>query len=265
MPRRHPTDDDPAFAPHYDGPELLTALLRQAGSAFDAAAAAERFAAAQAQGLDRSDVIPALFEAEPRFASPDDARRLYENLFALWSRIARGGGAGLPVPEAGAPEPEPSTELPVLPPRGGASPGPLEPLLVEAVWKLLAALPEKELSRRRDRFANTQPDLAAWLDAVTLPEAGALAASDLSFETWAMFDQAFGDRLGAARWKDLKALAAEPPPLEAAEPALAAYVSDMLDVLEAEDDAFGDGERAQVERVIAAVAAALGAASPARP
>ena len=108
-------------------------------------------------------------------------------------------------------------------------------------------------------------DLIAWLDAVTLPESGALAASDLAFETWAMFDQAFGDRLKAARWTDLKALAAEPPALETSEPALAAYAADMLDVLEAEDPSFDEADRAQVERVIAAVAAALGAASPARP
>ena len=265
MPRRRPAGDDPTFEPHYDGPERLTELLRQVGSALDAAGAAERFAAAQAQGLDRSDVIPALFEAEPRFGSPEDARRLYENLFALWGRVARGGGAGLPVPEAGAPEPALPRELPELPPRATADPGPLEPLLVEAVWKQLAELPEKELARRRDRFASSQPDLAAWLDAVTLPEAGALAASDLAFETWAMFDQAFGPRLGTVRWKDLKALGGEPPALESGQPALAAYVADMLDVLEAEDDAFREAERAQVERVIAAVAAALGAASPARP
>src|SRR6266568_2561554 len=264
MPRR-PADDAPAFAPHYEGPEVLTALLRRAGSAFDADRAAEHFADALSQGLERADVIPALFEAEPRFASPDDARRLYENLLALWGRVAKGGGAGTPAPDKGAPEPLPAPELPALPPRGSATPGALEPLLVEAVWTDLAALPEKELSRRRDRFVNAQPDLIAWLDAVTLPESGALAASDLAFETWAMFDQAFGDRLKAARWTDLKALAAEPPALETSEPALAAYAADMLDVLEAEDPSFDEADRAQVERVIAAVAAALGAASPARP
>ncbi|BDG10230.1 hypothetical protein [Anaeromyxobacter paludicola] len=264
MSRRRHAEDPPAFSPHYEGPEALTALLRSAGATVDAAQAAARFAEAQGEGLDRSQVIPRLFQGEPRFGSPDEARRLYENLFALWGRVAQGAGAGMPVPDSGAPEPALPPERPELPPRGGAPAGPLEPLLVEAVWKELAALPEKELARRRDRFSNTQPDLAAWLDAVPLPESGALAASDLAFEAWAMFDQAFGDALRAARWKELAAVAAEPPALETAEPALAAYVADMLDVVEAEDPSFAAGERAQVERVIAAVAAALAGASPAR-
>ncbi|MEY2667931.1 MAG: hypothetical protein RJA59_569, partial [Pseudomonadota bacterium] len=52
-------------------------------------------------------------------------------------------------------------------------------------------------------------------------------------------------------------LEAEPPALESVQPALAAYVAEQLDNLEDEEPAFGATERAQVERVVAAVGAAL--------
>jgi hypothetical protein len=92
---------------------------------------------------------------------------------------------------------------------------------------------------------------------VPLPEAGGLVAADLVFEAWAMFDQAFGDRLEAVEWKDLRALEGEPPTLEASQPALAAYAAEQLDLVEDEDPDFGPAERAQVERVVAAAVASL--------
>ena len=52
----------------------------------------------------------------------------------------------------------------------------------------------------------------------------------------------------------------EPPPLDAEQPALAAYAAEVLDLLSEEDETFGAGPRAQVERVVAAAAAALASA-----
>jgi hypothetical protein len=75
-----------------------------------------------------------------------------------------------------------------------------------------------------------------------------------------MFDAAFGDRLGAVAWRELREVATEPPALETAQPALAGYVAEQLDLVEADDPAFDAGARAQVERVVAAVLAALTAA-----
>jgi hypothetical protein len=72
-----------------------------------------------------------------------------------------------------------------------------------------------------------------------------------------MMDRAFGDRLGALEWKVLRELEKEPPVLESTQPALAAYVAEQLDILEDEDPAFGPTERAQVERALATVGAAL--------
>ncbi|WP_242393305.1 hypothetical protein [Anaeromyxobacter oryzisoli] len=255
MSRRRGKSDEatPGIVPTYEGPEVLGALLREVGSPSGADDVVARFQRAQAAGEPRSAVIPSLFPEEPHFATPDDARRLYANLFGLWARLAAGIGAHDDAPEA---VPEPS-EPPPLPPRG-AEVGPALPAdLVDAVWRNLAAAPPREVQRRRDRFGNAQPDLAAWLDAVPLPECGTLAAQDLAFEAWVMFDLAFGERLGPVEWRALAALEQEPPPLEEAQPAFAAYVAEQLDVLEGEDPTFGPAERAQVERAVATVGAAL--------
>jgi hypothetical protein len=251
--RRSKGEDSAGVAHVYEGPEVLSALLAKAGSPEDADAAAARFVRAQAAGEPRSAVVPTLFADEPRFATPEEARRLYGNLFGLWDRLAAGLGAHDDAP-AVVPEPPP---LPPLPERG-AVPGNLLPAdLVESVWKHLAAGPPREVERRRDRFQNVQPDLAAWLETVPLPESGALAAFDLAFEAWSMFDQAFGERLRAVEFRELRALGEEPPPAEEVQPPLAAYAAEQLDVLADEDPAFDAAARAQVEKAVAAVVAAL--------
>lgn len=254
--RRRPASspgDAGAVAPVYEGPEALEALLARAGTPLAIGELADRFARAVAAGEPRAAVIPALFAEEPRFASPDEARRLYANLFGLWARIAAGLGPHDDAPEL-VPEPPPAPPLP----ERGLSPGrELTVEVVDAVWRNLAAASPREAQRARDRYAGAQPDLAAWLDAVPLPEAGALAAADLVFEAWAMLDQAFGERLGAAPWRLLRALEAEPPPLETTQPALAPYAAEQLDVVGDETAGFGPAERAQVERAVAAAVAAL--------
>jgi hypothetical protein len=241
------------IAPVYEGPEVLGALLARAGSPHDAAAVTEVFRRAQEAGEARAAVIPGLFQDEPHFASPEDARRLYSNLFGLWARLAAGLGPHDDAPEV-APEPPVVPELP----ERGAAPGTCVPAdLVETVWRYLAGTTPREVQRRRDRFQNVQPDLVAWLDATPLPESGALAALDLVFELWVMFDQAFGERLGVVEFGALSALEQEPPPAEESQPAVAAYAAEQLDLLAGEDPTFGEPERAQVERTLAAAVAAL--------
>ncbi len=242
------------IAPSYEGPEVLTALLASAGSPYGAEEVAERFAVAQRAGEGRGEVIPTFFPDEPHFASPQDARRLYANLFGLWDRIAAGLGSIDDAPEV---LPEPALPLPPLPERGSLDGAQLTPEWVDSMWRRLAALSETGARRLRDRFENAQPDLAAWLEQLPLPESGALSAADLVFEAWAMFDQAFGDRLDAAEWKVLAALAAEPAPVETTQPALAQYVEEQLDNLAEEDPEFDAESRAQVERTLATAVAAL--------
>jgi hypothetical protein len=239
----------------YEGPEVLSVLLQQAGCTLSAEEVAERFRAAQASREARNETIPGLFEREPHFASPEEPRRLYGNLFALWDRLA----AGLAVedePQEVSNEPT-GAAMPPLPPRGATAGDELPSELVEAVWKHLAALEDRERSRLRDRFEHAQPDLVAWLDAVPLPESGMAVAQDLAFETWAMFDVAFGERVGSVPFQELRGCEAEPPCLLAGQHALAAYAAEALDLAEDEDPSFGAADRAQVERVVATVAGCL--------
>jgi hypothetical protein len=237
----------------YEGPEVLRSLLQKAGSPQTAEEVAAAFSRAVKAGEPRAEVIPTFFPQEPRFGSPEEARRLYANLFGLWDRIAAGLGPHDDAPEV-VPEPPPPPPLP----ERGAVPGTILPAdLVEAVWKHLAAGPPREVQRARDVYENGQPDVVAFLEAIDLPEAGGAAALDLAFEAWAMFDRAFGERLGTVEFRDLRELAREPPPVDVEQPALAAYVGEQLDVLEDEDEGFGADERVVVERAVAAVIAAL--------
>jgi hypothetical protein len=273
MPRRPKRPDeaiDAGIPRVYEGPAVLSELLARAGSPYPADEVAKRFRRAQSEGAERSEAIPSLFPSEPRFGSPDEARRLYSNLFGLWKRVAAGLSASddTPVPATkpqrnGEPEkgaqPETTPEQPVqLPPRGSVSGRALMPDVVEAVWKHLDGLTEREQRRLHHRFESAQPDLHAWLEATPLSEAAAIAAQDLVFETWAMFDVAFGDRVGTVPFAELRALADEPPAIEASQPALADYVAEVLDLLAEEDQSFGAAQRAQVERVLATVVTVLG-------
>jgi hypothetical protein len=279
----------PALEAVFEGEVVLDGLLARAGSPHSAAEVAQRFAEAQAQGEERASAIPALFPEEPRFASPEEARRLYQNLFGLWAHVAlldvEGDAEGSEGGEGEAdvdPDSDPDSDLdkepdegdearaeaeaaarpppPPLPERGSLAGRCVGPDLVEAVWQQIADLTPHERRRLHHRFESAQPDLVAWLAAAPLPDSGGAAAVDLTFEAWAMLDQAFGDRLGTAAWHDLAGLATEPPPMEVDQPALAAYVAEQLDNLSDDEPAFGPGERAQVERVLAAAVAALGRA-----
>ncbi len=239
--------------PLYEGPEVLTALLERAGCKLTATEVTEHFRESLGAGHERSDAIPALFQTEPRFGAQEDARRLYGNLFGLWAELqAVGASSG-----AGSRREEPAAEAPAVPERGSVAGDELPPGLVEAVWKRLSALPERETRRLRDRFEHAQPDLVSWLDAQPLPESGALAAQDLAFETWCMYDVAFGDRVRAVSFAGVRALEAEPPPMETTQPALAAYAAESFDMVAEEDAGFSPADRAQVERALATVAAAL--------
>lgn len=258
MSRKRGPGGDPGVPAVYEGPEVLAALLAKAGSPLGVDEVTDRFRRAQAAGEARSAIIPGLFPQEPRFATPDDARRLYANLFGLWARLASGLGASddapAVVPEAPEPEPEP------LPDRGSQLGDVLSAEIVEGMWRLLADASPRELQRRRDRFANVQPDLSAWLESLPLPDVGLLTLQDLAFEVWAMFDHAFGERLGTVEFRDLRDLEKEPPPPSEGQPALAAYLDEQLDLAAEEDPTFDAATRAQVERALAGVTAGLTAA-----
>jgi hypothetical protein len=254
--RPNKTRSPGGLTPIYEGPEVVGALLAKAGSPFDVEEVAARFSAAIAADETRAMVIPSLFEEEPHFASPEDARRLYANLFGLWLRMVEGRGLNDDAPDV---MPEPPKPAP-LPERGSCAGDSPPADVVEGMWRRLAEAGERDLRRLRDRFSNTQPEIEAWLDELQLTDAAVAAVHELAFETWAVFDQCFGERLGVAEWSDLRALEREPPAVEVDHPALATYLSEQLDNHSDEDPNFGAPERAQVERAIGAIAAALSGA-----
>lgn len=257
--RRGQGGDGPGVPAVYEGPEVLTALLQKAGSPHGAEEVAARFRAAQAAGEPRAAVIPGLFPDEPRFEGPDDARRLYGNLFGLWARLQAGLGPHDDAPEVVS-EPEAAAPAEPLAPRGAQPGDVLPPEIVEGVWRTLADSSPRELQRRRDRFMNAQPDLSAWLESLPLADAAILTLQDLAFEAWSMFDHAFGERLGSVEFRDLRDLEKEPPPLEEVQPVLAGYLTEQLELAGDEDPAFDAASRAQVEKALAAATAALTAA-----
>ena len=75
----------------FEGAARLQSLLEKAGVLADVDDITEAFKAAQKDDVPPATVIEALFEDEPRFGSPKEARALYSNLFGLWDLVASGG------------------------------------------------------------------------------------------------------------------------------------------------------------------------------
>jgi hypothetical protein len=212
----------------FEGREVLSVLLARAGSTLDAAACEATFAKAAREGRIPSEVFPTLFPREPRFASPEEARRLYGNLFGLWDLVASGGTVPTSQPRTIAvrePAPKPSRREGELVDEG----------FVEAAWRYLADLPERETTRMRDRYEETQPQLAEFVREESPPsDAGSDTADAIAFELWAMDELAFGPaprRISFARLQQLQSFTAQP-----AQTALLSYVNEALTEAELDED-----------------------------
>lgn len=234
----------------YEGSDVLSSLLSQAGSRFDAASCRDFFAKAQKDGLSTSDVIPSLFPSEPRFSAPEGAIRLYGNLFGLWDQVAAGKAEApqaAPPPTDSAPQEKPQ---PVQGEHADAS-------FVESAWRYLADLPERDMARLRDRYEETQPQLAEFVrEESPQSESGADTADAIAFECWAIYEMAFGPaprRAGLARLKQIRASPPEPQ-----EAAIGAYVQECLNEAEMdEQQPISQEERTSIEGIEKAVLAAL--------
>jgi hypothetical protein len=173
-------------------------------------------------------VLEALFDDEPRFPSPADARALYSNLFGLWDLVASGAALDLskPVPRVKAKKPPP----PAAPGPYGAQ-GP-DGAWVEQAWRYLEGARPEGLNRLRDAFENKQDALLLWLDGSGLSDLGFGVSQLLFFELFAMLELGSAHGVGAVSLKALEPGAA----LQRVEvpPALAAYAEDA--VFEAEQD-----------------------------
>jgi hypothetical protein len=93
------------FARQFEGAQVLDGLLQLAGASHDTLTVLAHMRQAHAEGRASQEVIPSLFEHEPRFESPDLARRLFQNLLGLWDLVQEGKSVRL---EDG-PRPSPHT------------------------------------------------------------------------------------------------------------------------------------------------------------
>lgn len=146
----------------FEGRAVLDVLLARAGALADTEDVVAAFQQAARDGVPASVVIQALWEDEPRFESPAQARQLFGNLLALFELVAAGAAVDL---AARAPSPK-RARAPRPPPFGAEGP---DDDFVEAAWRYFEDAP-KERARLDDAFEHRQDALVSWLDAQGLDD-----------------------------------------------------------------------------------------------
>lgn len=197
----------------YEGPEALARLLQTSGCKLSVDEVQEEFLASLEEGTPAAEIIPLLWEAEPRFKTPELARQTFSNLFGLWDLVAKELAGDEVVPEQDPAEPLSST-------------------FVDRAWLELDGLSDKEIRRARDRFDNVHHDLAVWTfeQLKGASSLGQELALDLAFETFWLCERARGEKgVPRARREALDAALNDADRLaEETEPALASLVSATL-------------------------------------
>lgn len=227
-------DATPAVPRVYEGEAILAPLLQSLGARMDVAGLKEAIRAAQERGEAAAGLFPTLFEKPPRFGSPEQAVRLWGNLFGLWDRIASGGPVepASPQPRAAAeeqsaPEPSPRPE-----PLGD---GPLTDAFVQAAWRHLGGLPERELEKLSHRFDNTQSELAELVQFEAGESNAAIDTADtLAFEIWAILGMARPD--GALRSVSVEEFHQARASSDPIDPALDRYLTEIIGEAELSDE-----------------------------
>jgi hypothetical protein len=240
---------------HFEGRAQLAKLLEKAGSSVAPDEVAEGFARAQEDKLEPRDVMPALFDGEPRFEKPADARALYSNLLGLWDLVASGAKLDLaaPPPREKVPRPQPID----APPMFETVP---DVAWVEAAWRSLESQREGELTRLWHSFDNKQDALAQWLEVeaskLPLSDAAFGATRDACFELFALLQ-----RSGPRGWPKVKPEQLAGAPTETVPPALAAFADESCFDLETDEVlALPANQSAEVRRLVTRVLQALWAA-----
>jgi hypothetical protein len=232
----------------YEGPEILGDLLQTSGCELTVDDVVDEISFAIEEGGEPADVLPLLWEREPRFKTPEDARRTFGNLLGLWDTVARAQIGELMMPE----------QDPDLP---------LRQDFVDRAWRELDTLSPRDLQRARDRFDNVQADLVAWVfdHLKTASPVAPEVALDVLFECWWLCDHARGaervprptrEALDRA-WRD----AADGEGAEGdAEPALASLTTATLWEQNADEERpLPEEDISTVERVLRVARRALGA------
>lgn len=226
----------------YEGPEVLAELLETSGCELTVDEVVEEFVCAVEEGTQAAEIVPLLWELEPRFGSPEVARRTFANLFGLWDDVAKGQTGDLVTLEALDPN------------------APLTPAYVERTWQTFDVLDDADVRRARDAFDNVQADVGAFVfeRANPLGEVAVTTALDLAFELWWLCREARGDVPRITR-AALTAAHAEPDdPESEPEPGLAGLVTATLwEQAADETNPLPEDAIPQVERALRALRHAL--------
>ena len=193
-----------SFEHRFEGADTLNGLLEIAGSPLDTHEVLARLAAGHEAGAAASEIIPTLFEGEPRFPNPELARRLYQNLLGLWDLMTSGRTIEL------EPTAHPTRAKRVRP----VPPDPFDPErgpdaeYVETAWRFLEDLPggdPRMLERLTHAFENREDALVQWLDEAGLDDDAYATARYLLFELFAMLEFGSPAGVGAVTRQDLEA------------------------------------------------------------
>ncbi len=173
---------DASFDRRFEGVTVLAGLLEVAGSPFGPDDVLAHFRQARAAGLTPGDVIPGLFPEEPRFAEPDTARRLFQNLLGLWDLSTGPVSLALPGRRPRKPTPVPPQPLGGTPPTAA---------WVESARGYMEADGRTRL-RLLHSFENRQDGLLTFLDEEPLSDEGYGVLRRLAFELHAMLELGCG-------------------------------------------------------------------------
>ncbi|MBM4381419.1 MAG: hypothetical protein FJ086_19280 [Deltaproteobacteria bacterium] len=234
------------FERRFEGLDALGELLALTNAVLEPHEVVERFAQAQGAGEAAPEVIPTLFDGEPRFADPEYARRLYQNLLGLWDELAAGR---TPRAAAGPDRPRKEKRPPAGPPGPFPEAGPDAPW-VEAALGYLGAVDRRGLERLEHAFENRQDALLELLDEAQLSEQAWAAARSRMFRLFCLVELGWPAGVygvGPAEWKAAGAGTAPPFPAALRQPALEALSGEVPEAAEAEQ------VQALVERALRAL------------
>jgi hypothetical protein len=147
----------------FEGRQVLDSLLSQCGSLADTEDVYGAFVKAAQSQSGAAVVIDALWEDEPRFSSPEQARRLFSNLLGLFALVESGQKVRLDVPKSG-PIRAPKASKPK--PFGQEGPSDDD---IAAALRYFSDWP-KEFVRFSDAFDNKQDALLTCLDEAALAD-----------------------------------------------------------------------------------------------
>lgn len=221
----------------YEGADVLEGYLRLARSTYSAQEVAEEFQGAQRAGATPDDVLPVLFHHEPHFGDPDEALRLYSNLFGLWDSLVNASH-----------QPEALNQTLIQLAQGRQGPAPVQ--VVDAIWRETMSLSEARCRSEWDRFVHTQPELQLYVEGGCgeLVPAAFDTVIMIVFEVWRVFTSLWPGKISSLSLSELQAAGAGADGLDR-EPAVADFVAEALElaVAEAEEllpgqNSFGEAE-----------------------